>query len=131
MPNNCIKWHGTFRDKDGYGRSGSMSAHRKVWMDAYGDIPKGMVVRHKCDNRECVNLEHLELGTHRQNMEDRANRNRYHGEQVPNSKLTEQQVREIKKLKGQMSSRKVAPMYDINFNTVLGIWKGKLWQRIV
>jgi hypothetical protein len=128
---DCIIWHGKYRDKDGYGRSGSMSAHRKVYQDAFGPIPKGMVVRHKCDNRECVNLEHLELGTHKQNMEDRAKRNRWHGEQVPKAKLTEQQVREIKALKGKMSSYAVSEKYPVGPYAIQSIWRGQSWVRVV
>jgi hypothetical protein len=53
-----------------------MGAHRYVWQQANGPIPNGLVVRHKCDNPACVNLDHLELGTQADNMADRVNRNR-------------------------------------------------------
>lgn len=42
----------------------------------HGDIPDGMVVRHKCDNPSCTNPDHLELGTRRQNVMDKIKRGR-------------------------------------------------------
>ena len=36
----------------------------------FGEIPKGMVIRHKCDNPNCCNIEHLEIGTQKDNIED-------------------------------------------------------------
>ena len=48
--------------------------HRKVYYEATGELPE--VVRHKCDNPRCVNPEHLEGGTHQDNMDDRKKRNR-------------------------------------------------------
>ena len=44
--------------------------HRYVWKIKYGRIPKGMVVRHKCDNKPCCNIEHLELGSQADNYAD-------------------------------------------------------------
>ena len=41
-----------------------------------GEITDGLVVRHTCDNRICVNPEHLEVGTHQDNMDDMVRRNR-------------------------------------------------------
>ena len=48
--------------------------HRKVYYEATGELPE--VVRHKCDNPRCVNPEHLEGGTHQDNMDDMKKRNR-------------------------------------------------------
>jgi len=66
------------RDKDGYGarmthRNGknvSQRAHRVAWEEAYGPIPEGMCVLHRCDNPPCVNVDHLFLGTHQDNVRD-------------------------------------------------------------
>lgn len=98
----CIEWVGK-RFSNGYGdlRTGydSLLAHRVAWQLANGPIPDGMVVRHSCDNRACVNPEHLLIGTQRDNMRDAADRGRMRpprGEASPRCKLTSALVTEIR-----------------------------------
>ncbi|WP_428832632.1 HNH endonuclease signature motif containing protein, partial [Pseudomonas aeruginosa] len=50
--------------------------HRLAYADAHGPIPDGMLIRHKCDNPACFNVNHLELGTQRDNMQDASKRGR-------------------------------------------------------
>lgn len=61
-----IGWHGA----DGVRRM--TTAHRAAWTGVHGPIPEGMTVHHRCHQRRCVNVEHLELLTNEQN----ARRNR-------------------------------------------------------
>lgn len=79
MKSDCQEWDG-YRSAAGYGRvqvdHKEWLAHRLVWTQANGPIPEGLVVRHRCDNPPCVNLEHLELGTQKENGQDMVERNR-------------------------------------------------------
>jgi hypothetical protein len=50
--------------------------HRFIYEQMFGPIAPGLVVRHKCDNSLCINPEHLELGTQKQNMADMIKRGR-------------------------------------------------------
>lgn len=54
-------------------------AHRLAFQFVYGEIPKGMLVTHKCDTRGCVNPSHLKLGTHADNMADMKRKHRGSG----------------------------------------------------
>lgn len=78
----CIVWTGSC-DADGYGKiwvnGASARTHRALWEETYGPIPDGLLVLHRCDNRPCVRLSHLYLGTHADNTRDKMTRGRWRG----------------------------------------------------
>jgi hypothetical protein len=73
-PNSgCWIWT-SLRHWKGYGkmspaRNGHTIAHRLAYSVFVGPIPKGMVIDHKCHNRSCINPQHLEVVTNRENSE--------------------------------------------------------------
>lgn len=102
--NGCIHW-GLALDSDGYGSvcvSGkAQKAHRVSYYLHKGEIPQGMVVRHTCDVKSCVNPEHLLVGTVQDNADDAVQRNRLHrpkGTLHPNAKLLERDVLAIREM---------------------------------
>jgi len=117
---DCWQWNGT-KDKDGYGRffSGKHTkSHRLSYSLQYGDISEGMCVLHKCDNPSCVNPNHLFLGTHKDNSIDMVNKGRnpdIRGENNPYAKLTNEQIKEIRKLgeSTDLSQQKIADKYGV------------------
>jgi hypothetical protein len=76
----CRVWQGTVTKSTGYGEikiSGrKTTAHRAMWIAHHGEIPVGLVVMHSCDNRLCINPEHLSVGTRRDNSRDMAKKGR-------------------------------------------------------
>jgi hypothetical protein len=74
---NCWFWIGPHSPR-GYGlinREGPyIQAHRTAWMLLKGEIPTGLDVLHKCDIPQCVNPDHLFLGTDADNALDRASK---------------------------------------------------------
>lgn len=73
-PEICWPWLGGKLPK-GYGmshvKSNPVLAHRLAYVLAVGEIPLGLIVRHKCDNPPCCNPAHLELGTYQDNERDK------------------------------------------------------------
>jgi HNH endonuclease len=119
----CWVWEGS-RNADGYGHfrmNGRVEkAHRASYIFYVGAIPNILLIRHKCNNRSCVNPEHLIPGTDLQNMEDReSSGNTARGERNGKTKLTDAQVREAKELLAQGYFREdVANAFGVSGRTI-------------
>lgn len=120
-------------EKDGYGyfrlgpqgpRHQQWFAHRFAWTAAYGPIPDGLEVCHKCDVRNCVRPEHLFLGTHDENMADCSAKGRAW------SKLSADDVREIKRLLPTTPQKDLAKRFNISPQIISSIHLGKLWRQV-
>lgn len=90
----CVEWPGV-RNKPRYKRlalSGKRRmAHRMIWELNNGPIPAGLCICHHCDNPSCLNIDHLFLGTYKDNVHDMIAKGR-HPHMVGTPALSETQV---------------------------------------
>lgn len=129
---SCQEWKKA-KDAGGYGVSWKdgkyIRAHRKVYIETHGPIPSGLVVRHTCDNRACVNPDHLILGTRADNSKDMVDRNRQaFGTKVGTSKLTDDIVRMIRSMSG--SSQQLATFFGCSKTNIKDIKNNKIWKHV-
>src|SRR5690606_26216538 len=119
-PIACWPWTGR-REAAGYGsantKTGRRKAHRVAYSLTKGPLLSGMSVCHACDNPCCVNPAHLWLGTHRENMRDRATKGRggnLKGVANGRAKLTDQSVSWIRLLKARgLTNRQIADAFGV------------------
>lgn len=130
--NGCWLWPGVI-DPNGYGHASLNGerywAHRLSYMHHHGTIPDGALVCHHCDVRRCINPGHLFLGTAADNTADMVSKKRHRfGEQAPNAKLTEANVRAI--LADTRSHEAISAEYGISSPTISEIKKRRTWRHI-
>jgi hypothetical protein len=115
----------------------NITGHRLSWQLFRGPIPERLYVLHRCDVRCCVNPEHLFLGTHRDNVMDMHKKGRWKplrsraGANGSNAKLTEEDVREIRRLRREKVPLKVvSSRFGIGVAHVVSICKYKVWTYV-
>lgn len=129
----CWEWTG-YCDKDGYPKIGDkcLGAHRYSYERFKGKIPEGMLVCHSCDNPSCVNPEHLWLGSHNDNAQDKVQKKRQAiGEKIGNAKLTEYEVKEIRKLSEEgMTQNEIGKKFNISQAVISKIVLKEAWKHV-
>jgi len=134
----CVPWTGAV-GSNGHAHmkwEGSLKlVQRLLWELRRGKIPAGQVVRHKCLTKECISLDHLELGTHGDNARDRirdGTQSRTKGESHGRSKLVDSDVLEIRRLYDDRISNQyeLAKMYRVTRSLITLIVNRKMWTHI-
>lgn len=133
----CWEWLGG-KYPNGYGmivgEGRTLLAHRVSWNLHFGDT-EGLFVLHHCDNRSCVKPAHLFLGTQLDNIRDMD----FKGRRINStnigslngaSRLTEEQVREIRNLriKHKIKYKQIARIFKVSITLIEKIIAGKLWK---
>lgn len=111
-------------------------AHKFSWELHNGcSVPEGKQVLHRCDRPICVNPNHLYAGTRQDNINDMSERNRIPiGEEKWSAKLTEDQIREIRKIHVPRShtfgSAALGKLFGVSGTTIQTIIDGKKWGHV-
>lgn len=127
----CVLWLGS-RLPFGYGRISAggkggrlLIASRVAWELVHGPVPIGQCVLHRCDTPACVNVEHLYLGSHYDNVMDSVKRKRRA------LKLTPAKVRAIRKmLTAGVMQHEIATQFGICRPLVSSIKSGRRWKHV-
>lgn len=140
-PGECWLWqgapnaygYGRFKIKDADGQWLSVHSMRAAWLLLRGPIGDGLAVCHKCDNRLCVNPNHLFLGTNLENTQDKVSKGRQlMGEQASKSKLSEVDVVEIRKryAAGVTSMQVLATEFGVTKVAIRFVIRGRTWKHV-
>jgi hypothetical protein len=120
---------------DGYGQFSigqhNIRAHRYSFELAYGPIPIGMRVCHRCDNPPCVRPDHLFLGTDAENIADSVAKRRFHFGTRTYTKLTPEAVQEIRvALANGVPNMVLAAHFAVHYSTISQIKRGFSWKTL-
>jgi hypothetical protein len=135
MEGPCLVWKAR-RNAKGYGTikidGKSVLAHRVAYELYIGPIPEGLCVCHRCDHPSCVNPEHLFVGSHKDNMDDRDRKCRSKGaigSRNTKAKLTAEQVLVIR-ADSRLPYRIIGNDYGISPAQVCSIKKKRTWAHL-
>lgn len=128
----CLEWTGTLW-KTGYGRfqmaNKSHKAHRVAYELAKGAIEGAACVLHRCDNRKCINVDHLFIGTRKDNNLDKTAKGRQtKGVDVNTAKINDETVRRIRE--DVRDANSIAEDIGLSFGHVNKIRHGRAWTHV-
>jgi DUF1365 family protein len=126
--------YGTFGYSRESGKRQQVKAHRFAYRLCVGKIPRDLLICHKCDVTLCCNPHHLFLGTADDNSKDMVSKNRQarlKGEAHGGARLSESEVRTIRKLRKQgYDLQSIAVMYRVSDVHVGKICLGTRWKHL-
>ena len=152
MTTPCLEWT-AFIHRGGYGHfrceKRMLHAHRVAWIIANGPIPDGLDVLHKCDNRPCVDVGHLFLGTQLDNVHDMYAKGRdvhafgerhgsrthperlARGERQGSARLTAEKVQRIFQLRGEgWTQERLGAEFGVSQVHISDILARKKWAHV-
>jgi hypothetical protein len=123
----CWNWIASV-DKDGYGKfsyeSKTIRAHKMSWLLAFNKLSDRWLL-HKCNNRKCVNPDHLYEGSPRDNTKDSIKAGTF---LITTVRLTDKQREEIKIKKKILSFRQLAKEYEVSIGTIQKAIKNRIYK---
>lgn len=135
-PEDCWEWTWG-KTKAGYGTMGFKDGrlfycHRIAYVLTYGEIPRGLLVIHTCDNPSCVNPAHLKAATNKENILDAQKKDRLaKGEKHGSHVLSERQVRQILYLLNlETSIKRLMARYNVSRQTIQDIKYNHTWRHV-
>lgn len=108
-------------------------ANRISYQVFIDEVPPHLFVCHTCDNPGCVNPDHLYLGTHQDNVDDKLDRDRQpRGEEIKLAKLTEKDILKIRALwkEGFMSQESIAREFGVCQTTISRVILRQTWTHV-
>lgn len=116
-----LKGYGKFSLSRVDGVQKNLRAHRMSWELHFGEIPEGLSVLHSCDTPGCVRPDHLFLGTHQDNMDDKVLKNRQYiptGVLNASAKLDGDMVLCIRKYASLFTQKQLGEFFNVSRQTI-------------
>ncbi len=108
-------------------------AHRISYYIHYKKDPGELLVCHECNNKLCVNPQHLFLGTQQDNVQHAFDTGIviHKGNLHPNARFRDSHSHEIRKLADTMSQGKIAKLFNVSPSAIWQILTRKTWSHVI
>lgn len=131
--NGCFICTSHKKGKRGYPRMTKGPVFRHVYEEMFGELPKGTIVRHLCDNKMCINPEHLRKGTQKENIEDALRNKKFPiGSQRSYAKYNELQMYGVKILLKHtgLTNTEIEKITSVDRETIYAVKNNKMWKHV-
>lgn len=138
MANGCWEWQGSLCS-GGYGtlwyKEKTCGTHRVSYEIFKGIIENGQCVCHSCDNRKCINPDHLWLGTYKENIQDAVNKGRMEkGVEKSKKMYTKLNIDLVKTIKEMLNDGyktfEISKILNLSYDIIYDIKREKTWKHV-